>query len=514
MPLVECVPNFSEGRRREVVDAIAAAAAGVPGAVVLDREMDADHNRSVLTLAGEAEAVLEAAFRAAREASLRIDLTCHTGEHPRMGATDVVPFVPLQGATMADCVALAERLARRLADELGIPTYLYGEAARRPERRSLPEVRKGEFEGLREAIRTDPTRAPDFGPRQIHPTAGATAVGARDFLIAFNVNLVSGDLALAKAIAARLRESAGGLPGVRAKGFLVDGGATAQVSMNLVDYRKTSPGAATAAVARAARQTGVEVKDTEIVGLVPQEALVRSAVDLLRPRGFGEGQILERRLAAAGLSDGSPAASGAGVLAFLEALASPDPAPGGGSAAALGGAVGAALACMVMSLTAAKAPAEPAETMRCAAARARDLMRSLHALMDKDSRAYQAVVDALAMPKGTPEEKERRAARLSEAMAGAIEAPLETMAQGVEVLECLREAAARGSVHALSDVGVGALAARLCVTGAAYNVEINLKSMKDAARAAAYRERMDRLNAAAAEAERSLADALAARASG
>lgn len=492
MPIVECVPNFSEGRRKDVVDAIAAAMAGVPGVVLLDREMDADHNRCVITVAGEAEAVLEAAFRGAKEAAAKIDLTAHKGEHPRMGATDVVPFIPLSGATLADCIRLAERLAERLGNELSIPIYLYAAAARKPDRKSLPQIRKGEFEGLRDAIGRDPKRDPDFGPRKIHPTAGATAVGARDFLIAFNVNLDSPDLALAQSIAGELRESSGGLPTVQAKGFAVEDGRTAQVSMNLLDYRKISPGRATREVAERARKKGVEVKETEVVGLIPREALLLSAVDLLKPRGWSEGQVLETRLAAAGVR-----VQPQGLLEFLEALASPDPAPGGGSAAALGGAVGASLACMVLSLTAQKAEPAAAEGMRRTAAEARRLMKVLHDLMDRDARAYGAVVEALALPKGTPEEKERRSAALKAAMALAIEVPLETMREGVSVLRCLKEAAALGSVHALSDVGVGALCARVCVKGAAENVIINLKSMKDAAKAAAYRGGMETLLAEA-----------------
>ncbi len=506
MPIIECVPNFSEGRRKEVVDAIAAAAAGVAGVALLDQEMDADHNRSVLTLAGEPEAVLEAAFRAAREAARLIDLNRHAGAHPRMGATDVVPFVPLSGATLADCVALAERLAERMARELSIPVYLYGEAARRPERRDLPNVRKGEFEGLRTAIAEDPARAPDFGPRAVHPTAGATAVGARDFLIAFNVNLESKDLELAKKIAGTLREAAGGLPGVRAKGFLVDGGETAQVSMNLVDFRRTSPGRATLAVSEMAARQGVRVKDTEIVGLVPREALVLAARDFLKPRAFHAGQVLEERLDQAGVG-----ARGTTLSGFLAALSSPDPAPGGGSAAALGGAVGGALAAMVLSLTAPKAQPDAARLMTETAGRARQKMRILEGLMDRDAKAYGAVVAALAMPKGTAQEKEIRSARLREAMTLAIEVPLETMQEGLEVLACLKEAAALGSSHALSDVGVGTLAARLCVTGAAHNVEINLKTMKDAERAGRYRARMEDLAGRAARIEREIDGILAGR---
>ena len=264
-----------------------------------------------------------------------------------MGATDVVPFVPLEGSSLADCVKLAERFAERLARELSIPTYLYGEAARRPERKDLPTIRKGEFEGLKTLIETDPARAPDFGPKKIHPTAGATAVGARDFLIAFNVNLVGDNLEVAKKIAGEMREANGGLPGVRAKGFLVDGGKTAQVSMNLVDFRKTTPGRATREVAERAQKLGHVVKDTEVVGLVPREALVLSALDLIRPRAFSPGQILEKRLEESGMGAGSGGSSS--MRSFRRRCLAGSRA-GRGSVAALGGAR-VDLAAMVLTLT-------------------------------------------------------------------------------------------------------------------------------------------------------------------
>ena len=237
--LVECVPNFSEGRRKEVVDAIVAEARGVEGVTVLGCDMDADHNRSVLTLAGPPEPVAEAAFRCARKAAALLDLRTHTGAHPRMGATDVIPFIPLGDSTMEECVDLARKVGKRVAEELSIPVYLYAEAAARPERRKLADVREGQFEGIRDSIGSDPARAPDFGPHAVHSSAGATAVGARFFLIAYNVNLAGRDLALAKKIAKGLRESDGGLPGVQAAGFDLPEQGKVQVSMNLLDYRKT-----------------------------------------------------------------------------------------------------------------------------------------------------------------------------------------------------------------------------------------------------------------------------------
>lgn len=296
-PLLECVPNVSEGRDPAAVDAIARAFASA-GAVLLDVESDRDHHRSVITLAGTRRQVVDGAVAGAREARRRIDLTTHRGAHPRMGATDVVPFVPLAGATMDDARRAAEEAAERLADDLGIPTYLYGEAARRPERRDLARVREGQFEGIRDAIGTDPARAPDFGPLAVHPTAGATAVGARFFLVAFNVNLVTRDLALAKRIAKELRERDGGMPGVKAMGFDLPEKGWVQVSMNLVDYRATSPVAAFDAVAVRAAAAGVEVAGSELVGLIPQAACPEGFAARVRLLAFDPDQVVERRIAA------------------------------------------------------------------------------------------------------------------------------------------------------------------------------------------------------------------------
>ena len=271
--LVECVPNFSEGRRKDVVDAIAAEARGTEGVTVLGCEMDADHNRSVLTFAGAPEPVLEAAFRCARKAAALIDLRTHQGAHPRMGATDVVPFVPLGDSTMEECAELARRLGKRMAEELSIPVYLYAEAATRPERRKLANVREGQFEGIRDSIATDPSRAPDFGPPAVHPSAGITACGARFFLIAYNVNLKGRDVALAKKIARSLRESDGGMPGVQAAGFDLADRGKVQVSMNLLDYRQTGMRRVFLSVLGKAKKAGAEVSESEIVGLVPRGAV-------------------------------------------------------------------------------------------------------------------------------------------------------------------------------------------------------------------------------------------------
>ncbi len=294
--IVECVPNFSEGRRKEVVDAIAGAIRSVAGTKLLDVEMDANHNRAVITFIGDREAVAEAAFRGARRAVELIDLTVHRGEHPRIGALDVCPFVPIAGVTMEDCVAIARAVGERIAKDLKVPVYLYEEAATRPDRRALPDIRKGEFEGLREEIKTNPDRAPDFGPRQLHSTAGASVVGARAPLIAFNVNLGTPDVQVAKKIAQAIRESSGGLKYVRAKGFALKDRGIVQVSMNMINYKGTPLFRAYELIKAEAERYGVPIVGSEIVGLVPLEAIVDSAGFYLKLEGFKVEQILETRL--------------------------------------------------------------------------------------------------------------------------------------------------------------------------------------------------------------------------
>ncbi len=295
--IVECVPNFSEGRRQEVVAAIADAGRTVSGVAVLDVEMDPNHNRSVITFVGPPEAVKEAAFRMAAKAVELIDMNQHRGEHPRIGALDVLPFIPIRGVTMDDCVRLARETAKRIADELHVPVFLYEFAATRPDRKALPDLRKGEYEGLREEIETNAERAPDFGPRRLHPTAGACVVGARPPLIAYNVNLGTREVSIAKKIAKAVREKDGGLPAVRALGFELKDRGLVQVSMNLVNYKSTSIEKAFDAVAEFAAKEGVPVVGSEIVGLVPEDALPPDPVKRLRLENFSPSQILENRIA-------------------------------------------------------------------------------------------------------------------------------------------------------------------------------------------------------------------------
>ena len=292
--IIECVPNFSEGRRAEVVEEIVQAMAGA-GVKILDREMDADHNRSVITLAGESNAVEEAAFRGIQTAARLIDLDVHRGEHPRIGATDVVPFVPIRGVTMDDCVAMARRVGERAARELDIPVYLYERAATRPERRDLAYIRKGEYEALKTEISANPDRAPDFGPRRLGK-AGATVIGARPFLIAYNVNLATDNLQIAKDIAATIREKNGGLPSVKAKGFMLREKNIAQVSMNLTDFTVTGVLTAFNTVKAEAEKRGVQVLESELIGLMPLEALTQIAAESLKLPGLSANQVLEMQI--------------------------------------------------------------------------------------------------------------------------------------------------------------------------------------------------------------------------
>lgn len=296
--LVECVPNFSEGRRPEVVEAIRDAIASAPGVRVLDVESDEDHHRSVVTFVGPVDGVLEGAFRGIQEAVRRIDLRQHRGSHPRIGAADVVPLVPIRGVTLEDLVPAARLLGQRVAEELGVPVFLYGEAASSPRRRDLSYLRRGNFEGLQQAMDQDPDRRPDFGSARVHPSAGATVVGVRPALIAYNVELDTPDLEVAKSIARRVRESSGGLVNVRAMGVFLGKKGTTQVSMNLLDYRKTPVYRAFELVAAEARHWGAHVRSSEIVGLIPEDALIECAEYYLRLHPpWSRRQILERRLA-------------------------------------------------------------------------------------------------------------------------------------------------------------------------------------------------------------------------
>jgi len=474
--LVECVPNFSEGRRREVVEEIMQAIASVPGVTLLDSEMDADHNRSVLTFAGEPEPVMEAAFRAVKRGSELIDLNQHRGEHPRMGAADVVPFVPVEGLTLEDCAELARRTGKRIGEELGIPVFLYEAAASRPDRAILSEVRRGEFEGLRELIGKDPKKKPDFGPERIHPTAGAVAVGARRFLVAFNADLNTPDVRVAKAIAASIREQSGGLKNVRALGFSIERGRRSQVSKNLVNTEATPIHRVLALVREEAARHGAAISGCEVVGLIPEYAMLDAAEHYLQLEGFKRDQVLELRLKT------PPLTEAASVAGFFDAVASPTPTPGGGTVSAFVGALAATLPTMVAGLTLGKKKyAAHEEAMKEVRRQAATLRGRLLGLARKDSEAFEAVLKARKMAQSTPAEVEARDQAMAAADLGARRVPLETAQACREVLELAVVVAKKGNVNAASDSGVAGLLAHAAAEGALLNVEINLKSAADSA---------------------------------
>jgi len=472
MKLVECVPNFSEGRRPEVVAAIRDAIASVNGVSVLDVSSDASHNRSVITFIAPVESAVDAAFAGIKAAAERIDLCQHTGEHPRIGATDVVPFIPLEGSTMEDCIALARALGERVGRELKIPVYLYERAATTPTRENLADVRRGEFEGLREELGRNPARKPDFGPQKIHPTCGATAIGARPFLVAYNIYLGSAsNLQIAKNVAKAVRGSSGGFRYVKGLGLEVDG--QAQVSMNLVDTEKTPLHHAFDFVKMRAEAEGGQVTWSEIVGLVPERVLFDAAVSHLQLTKFTPAQILERQVRAA-------ISGGESLSGFISSVASSNPVPGGGSVAAHAGALAAALAQMVAGLTIGKKKyAAVAAEMKEAALKAAGLGNQLAALVKRDADAYAQVSEAYKLPKEPADAAARRTEAVTSALLKAAEIPLETARAAVEVAQLAALVAEKGNTNAITDAGVAALLAHAAAKGAAYNVRVNIQALED-----------------------------------
>ncbi|MEE9216764.1 MAG: glutamate formimidoyltransferase, partial [Anaerolineales bacterium] len=395
MKLVECIANFSEGRRAEVVDAIAASIESVDGIHLVDRHSDEDHNRTVITFIGPPRATSDAAYAGISKAAELIDMESHKGEHPRLGATDVVPFVPIREVTMDECVELARELGQRVAHDLGIPVYLYEAAATRPDRVNLADVRRGEYEELKLSIVENPDRAPDFGPKELG-SAGATVIGARNPLIAFNVYLTTEDVEVAKVIAKHVRHSGGGLRFVKALGLLVEG--RAQVSMNLTDFTRTPIHRVVEMIRSEARRHGVDVHGSELVGLTPQAALIDAAAWYLQLDEFEPGQLIESHLA------------GTTEESFLDRLADGDPTPGGGSAAAQSGAMAAALVAMVGRLTIGKNKYANVEHRAKAIVWQADILRGdLEAAVTKDAQAFDGVMKALRMPKVSGAEKAARA---------------------------------------------------------------------------------------------------------
>ena len=471
--LVECVPNFSEGRDKAKVDAIVDAMKS-EGVYLLDREMDSDHNRCVITLVGEREAVQEAAILGVGKASELIDLNTHQGAHPRMGAADVVPFIPIEGLTLEDCVTMARTVGEEIWKRYGVPVYLYEAAATTPERQNLENIRRGQFEGIRADIAVNPARKPDFGEAKLHPTAGATVVGARKALIAYNVFLNTADVEIAKKIAKAVRFSSGGMRYVKGAGFLVRG--LAQVSMNLTDFEQTPVHRVFELVKREAARYGVHPISSEIVGLIPKKALEQAAEWFLQVENFDSSLILENRLAA--VMGGKMAVGGlrAGVEPFVEQLAAPTAAPGGGSAAAASAAMAAGLATMVASMSRGKkAYAAYERELSDAIARLSQVREELKAAIDLDAESFNTVMKAYKQAKDAPDGDSLIEAALKQAT----NVPLSVAQRAREVMTVSELLGPITNPNMKSDLTTATALGRAAMEGALANVEINLESIKD-----------------------------------
>lgn len=540
--IIECVPNFSEGRDKTVIKSITDAIESVKGISLLDVDPGEATNRTVVTFVGEPEAVVEAAFRGVRRAAELIDMRNHHGAHPRMGATDVCPLIPISGITLEECAELSRKLAKRISDELEIPTYCYEAAAFTPERRNLAVCRAGEYEALPEKM-NHPGKGPDFGDRPFDEKAartGATTVGARDFLIAVNFNLNSTSTRRANAIAFDVREKGrpmreggkpngkplkdengntimqpGTLKATKAIGWFIDEYGIAQVSMNITDISTTPLHVAFDEVCRAANARGLRVTGTEIVGLVPKRTLIEAGRYFLhkqqRSTGVSESELVRMAIKSMGLDELAPFRPEEKVIEYLiapkggknltdltctgfaEETASESPAPGGGSISAYMGALAAALGTMVANLSSHKAGWDDRwKEFSDQADKGQELMQRLLHLVNEDTEAFNRIMDAFKMPKSTDEEKATRAAAIEDATLYATRIPLSTMEAAAETFTLLESMARTGNPASVSDAGVGALAARSAVLGAQLNVRINAASLKN-------REEADRLTARAAE---------------
>src|SRR6204780_4677651 len=467
--LVECVPNFSEGREKSKVDPIVDAMK-IPGVYLLDRESDADHNRSVITLVGEGEAIQEAAIRGVGKAAEIIDLNTHTGAHPRMGASDVIPFIPIEGVTIEDCVAMARHVGAEIWKRFQIPVYLYEAAAATPERQNLENIRRGQFEGIRADIATNPARKPDFGDPRVHPTAGATVVGARKFLIAYNVFLNTADVEVAKKIAKAVRFSNGGMRFVKGAGFLVRG--LAQVSMNLTDFEQTPVHRVFEMVKREAARYGVVPLSSEIVGLIPKKALEQAAEWFLQVENFDSSLILENRLAS--VMGGKMAVGGlrAGVEPFVEQLAAPTATPGGGSASAAAAAMAAGLAVMVASMSRGKkAYLQYEPQLSAAIAQLTPLREELKAAVDADAESYNSVMKAYKQAKTATDEKSGEAL-IEAALKEATTVPLSVAEKAHAIAHIAKSLEPITNLNMKSDLTTALALGAAAITGARAHVEI------------------------------------------
>ncbi len=502
-PRILCVPNFSEGRHLGTINALARAVRRVPGVTLLDQHTDPDHHRTVLTFAGPPARVAEAAYEATKVASRLIDLRRHRGEHPRIGATDVIPLVPLDQASTRHCVTLARALARRIGRELKIPVFLYEQAASRPERRRLEVVRQGGLDGLSRRMAEDPAWRPDFGPHRLHPSAGATVVGARPPLIAFNVNLASRDLGAAREIAERVRASGGGLPGVKALGIELGSRGLVQVSTNVTDFRESPLHRVFLAVKEEAAKKGITVESSELVGLIPVEALAHVAEHQLQLERFSLDRIVEvrmarlappsRRQADAGSAAGrAPAVS---VDAFLSAVARAKPTPGSGSVAALVAASAAALgvkACAVTIPTAVNRKG-PARGLGARLKRLQALRVRLERLIRADARAYEEVLASRKVPGEHAKQNRKRERRLARAWRRAVEVPLNIAGAALRTAEELRGVVSGAKASVAPDARVGRDLAVAACRSALKITEENLKSIKKQTVADGLREKIRRL---------------------
>jgi glutamate formiminotransferase/formiminotetrahydrofolate cyclodeaminase len=505
--LIECVPNFSEGRDPAKVDAIIGAMSGVPGVYVLDREMDADHNRCVVTLAGEPDAVAEAALLGTGKAMELIDLTKHSGAHPRVGATDVLPFVPIEGVTIEDCVALARRVGHEIWKRYRIPVFFYEAAATRPNRTNLENIRRGQFEGLREEMRTNLERQPDVGEPKVHPTAGVTVVGARKFLIAYNVNLNTADINIANKIAKAIRFSSGGLRYVKSMGVELKARNLAQVSINLTDFEQTPMHRVYEMVKREAERYGAVPVGSEIVGLIPKKAIEMAADFFLQLENFSPAQVFENKLEAA--FSGAPLETAKdGKLAglarpFLDAVAAPTATPGGGSVSAFAGALAASLGQMVAGLSRKKkSQAGYVDELSAALDELRRTAAELTQAIDRDAAAFDAVMAAFKLPQGAGQETRQREEAVQTATKGAAEVPLQVAERSVAVFERLGQLESIAAASMRSDLQVARLMAGAGARGALANVEINLDGITDAAYVASIRTKMAALRERLSDAPR------------
>ncbi|MFH1699025.1 MAG: glutamate formimidoyltransferase [Candidatus Zixiibacteriota bacterium] len=472
--LVECVPNFSEGRRPEVIDEIIREITSVENIILLDKEMDPSHNRAVVTFVGPPMEAKEAAFRAYKKAAELIDMREHSGEHPRMGATDVCPFIPISEITVKECVQLAKELAQDVGEKLQIPVFLYEDAAATPGRKDLAKVRQGEYEGLSRAIGSNPGNKPDYGPEKINLKAGATAIGVRMFLVAFNVYLDTNNIKVAKNIAKAIRSRSGGFMYCKALGFEIKEHNCVQVSMNLVNYKKTPIHRVFETIKLEAARYGVNVTSSEIVGLVPNDALIKAVDYYLRFENFSKDQIFEEKLKKSAEMQKSS------VDEFFNDVAAATPAPGGGSVASAAGALGAALASMVSRLTVTKKKYKAVhDELSAILTRSEVLRAELADLIIKDKEAFEKVMAAFKLPKDTEGEVKHRANVIEDANKGASLVPLKVAEKSLDVLSLLKVIAEKGNENSITDSGVGALMAKAAMDGAILNVRINLSGLSD-----------------------------------